>query len=121
MPRIIHPTMRRAYKALATERSRFRQTRLGLYREYIWLPVHADPVLRRQMDEQIERLLTQHSRDILRAVRQPTCPRLRLGGGKDSQFRRPLRTCYSSPGLKMNQRKKVKPMVCGKYPHTREG
>jgi hypothetical protein len=28
------------------------------YREYIWLPVHADPVLRQQMDEQIERLLT---------------------------------------------------------------
>ena len=28
------------------------------YREYVWLPVHADPVLRRQMDEQIERLLT---------------------------------------------------------------
>ena len=28
------------------------------YRGYIWLPVHADPVLRQQMDEQIERLLT---------------------------------------------------------------
>ncbi len=28
------------------------------YREYIWLPVHADPVLRQQMDEQIEHLLT---------------------------------------------------------------
>jgi hypothetical protein len=28
------------------------------YREYIWFPVHADPVLRQQMDEQIERLLT---------------------------------------------------------------
>jgi hypothetical protein len=28
------------------------------YREYIWLPVHADPVLRRQMDERIECLLT---------------------------------------------------------------
>jgi len=27
------------------------------YREYIWLPVHADPVLRQQMDEQIEHLL----------------------------------------------------------------
>ena len=27
-------------------------------REYIWLPVHADPVLRQQMDAQIERLLT---------------------------------------------------------------
>ena len=27
-------------------------------REYVWLPVHADPVLRQQMDEQIERLLT---------------------------------------------------------------
>jgi len=28
------------------------------YREYIWLPVHADPVLRRQIDERIARLLT---------------------------------------------------------------
>jgi len=28
------------------------------YREYIWLPVHADPVLRQQMDEQIKHLLT---------------------------------------------------------------
>jgi len=28
------------------------------YREYIWLPAHADPVLRQQMDEQIEHLLT---------------------------------------------------------------
>src|SRR3954451_12859196 len=28
------------------------------YQEDIWLPVHADPVLRRQMDERIERLLT---------------------------------------------------------------
>jgi hypothetical protein len=27
------------------------------YREYIWLPVHADPGLRRQIDERIERLL----------------------------------------------------------------
>lgn len=28
------------------------------YREYIWLPVHADSVLRQQMDEQIAHLLT---------------------------------------------------------------
>jgi IS1 family transposase len=28
------------------------------YREYVWLQVHADPVLRQQMDEQIEHLLT---------------------------------------------------------------
>jgi IS1 family transposase len=28
------------------------------YREYIWLPVHTDPVLTKQMDEQIARLLT---------------------------------------------------------------
>lgn len=28
------------------------------YREYIWLPVHADPLLARQMDEGIKRLLT---------------------------------------------------------------
>src|SRR3989449_3149334 len=28
------------------------------YREYIWLPVHTDPVLTKQMDERITRLLT---------------------------------------------------------------
>ena len=28
------------------------------YREYIWLPIHADPVRRRQMDERVERLLS---------------------------------------------------------------
>jgi len=28
------------------------------YGEYIWLPVHADPVLSKQMDERIARLLT---------------------------------------------------------------
>jgi IS1 family transposase/transposase-like protein len=28
------------------------------YREYIWLPVHTDPVLTKQMDERIARLLT---------------------------------------------------------------
>ena len=28
------------------------------YREYIWLPVHTDPVLTQQMDEQMARLLT---------------------------------------------------------------
>jgi hypothetical protein len=28
------------------------------YGEYIWLPVHADPVLSKQMDERMARLLT---------------------------------------------------------------
>src|SRR5499426_2761857 len=28
------------------------------YREYIWLPVHADPILTKQLDERIARLLT---------------------------------------------------------------
>jgi hypothetical protein len=28
------------------------------YREYSWLPIHADPVRRRQMDERVERLLS---------------------------------------------------------------
>jgi hypothetical protein len=31
---------------------------IGSYREYIWLPVHTDPVLPKQMDERIARLLT---------------------------------------------------------------
>ena len=33
------------------------------YREYIWLPVHLDPVLTQQMDEQIARLLTSALQD----------------------------------------------------------
>jgi hypothetical protein len=28
------------------------------YREYIWLPVHTDPVITKQMDERLARLLT---------------------------------------------------------------
>jgi hypothetical protein len=28
------------------------------YREYIWLPVHADPILTQQLDERIAHLLT---------------------------------------------------------------
>jgi hypothetical protein len=31
---------------------------LWSYREYVWLPVHADPILSKQMDERIARLLT---------------------------------------------------------------
>jgi IS1 family transposase len=31
---------------------------VGSYREYVWLPVHPDPVRTKQMDEQIARLLT---------------------------------------------------------------
>ena len=30
---------------------------MGSYKEYVWLPVHTDPVLSKQMDEQIARLL----------------------------------------------------------------
>jgi IS1 family transposase len=33
------------------------------YREYIWLPVHTDPVLTKQMDERIARLLTPACQD----------------------------------------------------------
>jgi hypothetical protein len=33
------------------------------YREYIWLPIHTDPVLTKQMDERIARLLTPALRD----------------------------------------------------------
>jgi IS1 family transposase len=34
------------------------------YREYIWLPVHPDPVLTQQMDERIARLLTPALQDL---------------------------------------------------------
>ena len=37
------------------------------YGEYIWLPVHADPVLSKQMDERIARLLTPALQDQLRS------------------------------------------------------
>src|SRR5215217_9318956 len=32
-------------------------THVWSYREYVWLPVHTDPVLTKQMDERIARLL----------------------------------------------------------------
>jgi len=35
------------------------------YREYVWLPVHPDPVLTKQMDERIARLLTPALQDQL--------------------------------------------------------
>jgi hypothetical protein len=34
------------------------------YREYIWLPVHPNPVLTQQMDERIARLLTPALQDL---------------------------------------------------------
>jgi IS1 family transposase len=37
------------------------------YREYIWLPVHPDPTLKKKMDERIERLLTPALPDALKA------------------------------------------------------
>lgn len=40
------------------------------YREYIWLPVHTDPVLTEQMDERIARLLTPALQDQLRSRTQ---------------------------------------------------
>jgi transposase-like protein len=40
------------------------------YREYIWLPVHTDPVLTKQMDERIARLLTPALQDQSRGMTQ---------------------------------------------------
>jgi IS1 family transposase len=37
------------------------------YREYIWLPVHPDPISKKKMDERIEQLLTPALPDALRA------------------------------------------------------
>lgn len=36
------------------------------YREYIWLPVHPDPILKKKMDERIEQLLTPALPDALK-------------------------------------------------------
>jgi len=44
------------------------------YREYIWLPVHTDPVLTKQMDEQIARLLTPALQDQPRDRTQVPAP-----------------------------------------------
>jgi hypothetical protein len=64
------------------------------YREYVWLPVHVDPVLTKQMDERITRLLTPALQDNFLAghkhlrkqrlgqrtkKRQPLCQKLREG------------------------------------------
>ena len=39
-------------------------THVWSYREYLWLPVHPDPVLTQQMDERIARLLTPALQDL---------------------------------------------------------
>lgn len=39
---------------------------LWSYREYIWLPVHPDPILKKKMDERIEQLLTPALPDALK-------------------------------------------------------
>ena len=44
------------------------------YREYIWIPVHADPVLTKQMDERIARLLTPALQDQPRGRTQTPPP-----------------------------------------------
>jgi hypothetical protein len=44
------------------------------YREYIWLPVHTDPVLTKQMDERLARLLTPALQDLSRGRTQATPP-----------------------------------------------
>ena len=44
------------------------------YREYIWLPVHTDPVLTKQMDERIARLLTPALQDQPRGRTQAPPP-----------------------------------------------
>ena len=43
------------------------------YREYIWLPVHADPALTRQMDDRIRQLLTPALQDQPRGRTQAAC------------------------------------------------
>ena len=44
------------------------------YREYIWLPVHTDPVLTKQMDERLARLLTPALQDPPRGRTQAPSP-----------------------------------------------
>ena len=47
---------------------------VGSYREYIWLPVHTDPVLTKQMDERMARLLTSALQDQPRSRPQAPSP-----------------------------------------------
>jgi hypothetical protein len=43
------------------------------YREYVWLPVHTDPALTRQLDDQIRQLLTPALQDQPRGRTQAAC------------------------------------------------
>jgi IS1 family transposase/transposase-like protein len=43
------------------------------YREYVWLPVHTDPALTRQLDDRIRQLLTPALQDQLRGRTQAAC------------------------------------------------
>jgi hypothetical protein len=54
------------------------------YREYIWVPVHTDPVLTKQMDEQMIRLLTPALQDQPRG-RPPTPPPVEATEGHEKE------------------------------------
>src|SRR5205807_3056349 len=54
------------------------------YREYIWLPVHTDPVLAEQMDERIARLLTPALQDQLSSRTQTPPMETREENGKEA-------------------------------------
>jgi IS1 family transposase len=55
------------------------------YREYIWLPVHTDPVLTTQMDERIARLLTPALQDQpQRRTQAPTYTETRAENAKEA-------------------------------------
>jgi hypothetical protein len=57
------------------------------YREYIWLPVHADPILTKQLDERMAHLLTPalqgqppgriHARPAVETKEKEAVPRLK--------------------------------------------
>ena len=44
------------------------------YREYIWMPVHHDPILQKEMDQRIEQLLTPAASDAIIEINPAKSP-----------------------------------------------
>jgi hypothetical protein len=53
-----HKSLRQGHRACTPAMAIGLTDHVWSYREYIWLPVHADPILTKQLDERIAHLLT---------------------------------------------------------------
>lgn len=61
-----HKSLRQGHTPRTPARAIGLTDHIWSYREYVWLPVHTDPVLTKQMDERIAQLLTPALQDQLR-------------------------------------------------------